>query len=105
MVNHDPNATMPKYFRVIVNSEGYEESWVEGLTVIHNPNAIIPLNPDLFPGACHLFLAEDGQIVSWTPDFSPFGSVTRHWAPVDVDAALQEFADGTHFVWTPREDE
>lgn len=103
MVNHDPNATMPKYFRVIVNADGYEEKWVEGLTVIHNPKANIPLNPDLFPGACHLFLADDGQIISLTPDFFPFGSVTHHYAPVDVKAVLQEFGDGTHFVWTPRE--
>jgi len=105
MVNHDPSATMPKYFRVIVNSEGYEETWVEGLTVIHNPKAIIPLDPDLFPGACHLHLTEEGQVVSWTPDFFPFGSVTRHWAPVDVNAVLQGFGDGTHFVWTPKEGE
>ncbi len=104
MVDHDPNATTPKYFRVIVNSDGYEETWVEGLTLIHNPKALVPLDPDMFPGACHLFLADGGQIVSWTPDFFPFGSTTRHWAPVDVKAVLEEFSDGTHFVWTPQQD-
>jgi len=103
MVNHDPNATSPKYFRVIVNSEGYEESWTEGLSVIHNPNAIKPLEPECMPQAAHLFLGKDGQITSYTPDFFPFGSRTIHFAPVDVNEWLDMFGDKTHVVLTPRE--
>lgn len=103
MVNHDPNAAYPQYFKVIVNSEGYEESWVEGLAVLHNPNALKPLDPDLFPGAAHIFRGADGQITSFTPDFFPFGSITRHFSPVDVKEALKVLADRTHVVWTPRE--
>jgi hypothetical protein len=105
MVNHDPNATLPKYFRVLVNAEGYEESWVEGLSVLHNPHALHPLDPDLIPGAAHLFLQEDGNVVSHTPDFFPFGSVTNNFASVDVDEVRRKAGDATHIVWTPREDE
>lgn len=35
--------------------DGYEESWVDGLNVFHNPRAVRPLNPDLLPGAAHHF--------------------------------------------------
>lgn len=102
MVNHDSKATLPKYFRVIVNAPTYEETWVEGLSVLHNPNALRPLDPESLPGAAHLFLLEDGQVLSHTPDFFPFGSVTQNIAPIDVEKVLAEFPDGTHFVWTPR---
>jgi len=102
-MNHDPNATMPQYFRVVVNSAGYEETWTEGISVLHNPNALRPLDPDTLPGAAHLFIQDDGQLVSHTPDFFPFGSVTQNIAPVDVQAFLDGLPDGTHFVWTPRE--
>lgn len=103
-VNHDPNATLPQVFRVLVNAAGYEESWVEGLSVLHNPNAKIPLNPGLIPGAAHLFLRADGNVESFTPEFFPFGSITQNFAPLDVAEVLREFENGTHFVWTPRED-
>lgn len=105
MVNHDPNATSPKFFKVVVNSEGYEETWTEGLSVIHNPNALKPLDPASMPGAAHLFLEDDGQITSHTPDFFPFGSRTIHFAPVDVDEWLDSFGDKTHMVFTPREED
>jgi len=104
MVNHDPKATLPQYFRVLVNAAGYEETWVEGLSVLHNPHALRPLDPDLLPGAAHLFLLEDGNVVANTPHFSPFGSVTNNFAPVDIAEVRRAFEDGTHFVWTPKED-
>jgi hypothetical protein len=38
---------------------GYEEDWIDGFTVFHNPNALNPLPFDAFPGAAHVF-EEDG---------------------------------------------
>lgn len=102
-INHDPNASLPEFFKVIVNAKGYEESWVEGLAVLHNPNASHPLDPDLLPGAAHIFLESDGQVRAFTPDFFPLGSVTQHYSPVDISKALEAFGDNTHYVWTPRE--
>ncbi|MGX7745590.1 hypothetical protein [Rhodopseudomonas parapalustris] len=58
MLDHNPDALKPKNFWVIVNSAGYEESWIEGLNVYHNPNAEIPLPMEMFPGAAHHFCDE-----------------------------------------------
>lgn len=33
----------------------YEEDWIDGLTVFHNPNALNPLPFEAFPGAAHVF--------------------------------------------------
>jgi len=104
-VDHDPNALVPKVFRAIVNAAGYAEQWVEGVSIFHNPRALHPVPDAWFPGAAHHHLLPDGQMRSLTPDFHPFGSVTRQWAPVDVKAVLEEAGDHTHMMWTmPRDD-
>lgn len=69
------NSPMPTPFRHIVDAS-YRESWVEGMVVLHNPNALIPLRPELIPGAAHEFLQSDGSIMSILPDFQPFSSRT-----------------------------
>jgi hypothetical protein len=33
----------PEPFMQLVHAPGYSESWVEGMTVFHNPRALIPL--------------------------------------------------------------
>lgn len=38
-----------------VGSEGYSESWVDGVIVFHNPKAFYPLSHFLFPGVIHVF--------------------------------------------------
>lgn len=104
-VDHNPNALVPKVFRAIVNAAGYAEQWVEGVSIFHNPRALHPVPDAWFPGAAHHHLLPDGQMRSLTPDFHPFGSVTRQWAPVDVKAVLEEAGDHTHMMWTmPRDD-
>lgn len=52
------------------------ETWVEGMVVLHNPRAKIPLLPDQLPGANHEFLQPDGKILSMVPDFHPYFSQT-----------------------------
>lgn len=104
MANNDPNASKPKYFRVVVNSDGYEESWIEGMDVYHNPNAIIPFPPELLPSASHHFLLEDGQVETRTSaEFHPFGSITKHMIGVDVQECLRKLDGKTHVVFTPKE--
>lgn len=63
----------------VVHEPGYGETWVEGMTVFHNPHALIPLSPQMVPGACHQFLQEDDSIVSLRPAFHPLFSATRIW--------------------------
>ncbi len=100
MVDHNPNAVHPKLFRVIVNTAGYEENWIEGMNVYHNPNAKIPLAMEILPEAAHHFCDENGQVTSYTPHFHTLTSITRHQVPVDVDKILAEVGDKTHMVWT-----
>ena len=87
---------------MIVNSAGYEEDWIEGLNVYHNPNAEIPLPMEMFPGAAHYFCDKAGQVTSHTPHFHPITSITKHYCPVDVDKVLAKAGDKTHVVWTPK---
>lgn len=104
VVDHDPKARLPKMFKAIVNAPGYEESWTEGISVYHNPNALYPLNPDLLPDAAHHFQEPDGRLRSFTPDFYPLGSVTRQFAPVDI-AEILAGVNATHAMWTYRTEE
>lgn len=105
MVDHNPNARHPKLFKVVVNAAGYEEDWIEGLNVYHNPNADIPLPMEMLPGAAHHFCDDLGQVTSYTPHFHPLGSITEHHFPVDVDRMLRTIGDKTHMVWTPKPDD
>lgn len=75
--NPDPNSEQPATFVHYVNSSDYRETWIEGMDVFHNPNALHPLNPAMLPGAAHHWLREDGQLSSHVPEWQPFGSVTH----------------------------
>ncbi|WP_297494696.1 hypothetical protein [Acidocella sp.] len=72
----DADDPMPKPFAQDVHGPGYNETWVEGMVVFHNPTARIPLDPELIPGANHEFLQQDGRIMSLLPDFHPYFSQT-----------------------------
>lgn len=74
--DHDPNAHLPKPFSYLV-SEDSSETWAEGLSMYHNPNAIHPVPEELFPSIAH-HRFEDGQIVSQLPEFHPYASQTIH---------------------------
>jgi len=77
----DGGHPLPRPFRQIVHATGYSETWVEGMVVLHNPRALIPLDPDLIPGAAHEFLQPDGRIMSLLPSFHPVFSATSITAP------------------------
>ncbi|MBI1836463.1 MAG: hypothetical protein HYR91_04270 [Flavobacteriia bacterium] len=70
--DQDQNAIDPKLFKYNVEENG-TESWREGMNLFHNPNALIPIDPDLFPEIGHFTLI-DNLIHSITPDFHPFFS-------------------------------
>lgn len=59
-----------------VGGEGYDENWTEGMVVLHNPTARVPLDPNLLPGATHEFLQPEGQIMSLLPDRPVYFSQT-----------------------------
>lgn len=83
--NHDPNAALPHSFHFEVN-ENYEESWGEGISVFHNPNAKHPLPREMFPSAGHHYLRDDLQIVSYLPEFYPHSALTVMMQPSSENA-------------------
>lgn len=69
---HDGDADpRPRPFVDQVHGPDYAETWVEGMVVLHNCNARIPLDPHLLPGATHEFLEPDGRIMSRLPNEPP----------------------------------
>jgi hypothetical protein len=60
----DRNRSKPVEVSASVNSKRYGEKWTDGLEVYHNPNAIIPLDPRIFPMGAHNVLEED-EFVSY----------------------------------------
>jgi len=74
--NNDPNATTPVKFEHDISLEDYSESWVEGLEVYHNPQAAIPLDAGMFPGAAHIQLSDSGEIMATLPEWHPLSSRT-----------------------------
>lgn len=75
--NSAPNSELPTVFMHDVNSPHYSETWIEGMDVFHNPNAVHPLDPVMLPGAAHHWLQESGKLVSFLPEWQPFGSFTH----------------------------
>lgn len=63
------DAKEPLPFTYEVGLPDYVESWMEGLSVFHNPNANIPLDPGLLPGTAHHFLNGDGTLTTHFPDW------------------------------------
>lgn len=58
------NATLERFATHV--TEGHPERWIDGTNIYHNPNAINPLNDELFPGAAHHQLI-DGELRSHYP--------------------------------------
>jgi hypothetical protein len=74
---HDPNSAFPLPFHFEVIPGKATETWAEGLSMFHNPNAKQPVPCELFPSIAHHEF-RDGQIHSLIPDFHPYASVTFH---------------------------
>lgn len=72
---HDDNSALPDTFSFEVD-ENYLETWGEGISIFHNPNALHPLSREMFPSVAHHFMKKDGTIVSYLPDFHPYGGLT-----------------------------
>ena len=74
--DHEENVAKSLPFSYIVD-EKKQESWTEGVVIFHNHNAVLPLDPELFPSVAHHFF-EDGRIISIFPEFFPYSSVTQN---------------------------
>lgn len=75
MLNPDPESALPLRFSIDIDDPDYHEGWADELKVFHNPNALHPLDRNLFPKARHHFL-KDGDIKSYGPSRKVLGSLT-----------------------------
>jgi hypothetical protein len=82
--NHDPNAALPRPFHFEISPGKAKETWAEGLSMFHNPNAAYPVPRELFPSIAH-HEYRDGQIHSSIPEFHPYSSMTIHVKTFDSD--------------------
>lgn len=94
---HDPNAVMPDPFFHEVKQGAVTETWAEGLSMFHNPNAKHPIDPGMFPGIAHHWLV-NGQVESWLPEFHVYSSFTWNMITTDNDdlEIEQALPDATH---------
>jgi len=84
---HDPNASEPKPFALRVR-EGYSEPWAGGMHVFHNPNALHPIDPEVFSSVAQSFL-ENGRLVAHLPEFHPYSSTTQSFVPDRLGSGMR----------------
>lgn len=90
--NWDPNATEPVPFSVEVDPEKYSETWAEGVRVLHNPRALVPIPAELFPGCSHRY-SEEGRRVASLPQRFIYGSHTYIFGPKKADESPEDSTD------------
>ncbi len=75
--NHNPNAAVPNTITYPVN-ENSPETWSEGVMIFHNPNAKLPLDPEMFDNRVAQCFFEDEFIHSVMPELFPYNSITHN---------------------------
>ncbi|HLT65699.1 MAG TPA: hypothetical protein VKZ80_05030 [Flavobacterium sp.] len=75
--NHEEGAMMPIVYEYIVD-EKYSENWSEGTSIFHNPNAKIPLDPNLFDDNIAQHFWENDKIRSFIPQFHAYQNLTTN---------------------------
>jgi hypothetical protein len=76
--NHEPHSTEPVMFQYVVGDPSAPvETWAQGLSMFHNPRALVPVPEELFPGIAHHRLDELHRMRSVVPEFHPYGSFTQ----------------------------
>lgn len=66
----------PMPFTALVNAPSYQEPWCTAIYMFHNPKALNPIRPELFPRVIHIF-EEDGEIVQYLPPNYIISSTTH----------------------------
>lgn len=79
---HSHNASVPRPFVNRIEPGLCSETWAEGVSMYHNPNAKHPVPPDAFPSIAHHWF-EDGEIKSVVPKFHPYNSMTINIVATD----------------------
>lgn len=74
-LNHHPDAMDPSYFAYSLACPPLVESWGQGLVLLHNPNALIPLPRGYFPDAVECYM-ENNQFIAEHYSWHPLSSKT-----------------------------
>ena len=82
--NHNSDAALPLPFSLEIAPGKATETWAEGLSIFHNPNAKIPVPRKLSPSITHHEFC-DGQVHSLIPKFHPYSSMTFHLDVAESD--------------------
>ena len=85
--NFDDNASEPNLFQYQVD-ENCKELWSEGVSIFHNPNALIPLDKSLFPSVAHHEL-KDEFLHSEFPEFFPYNSINQNIVSIVDDKEIK----------------
>ena len=88
--NPEPNADKPLLLEYIVD-ETCNETWAEGISVYHNPNALHPLPVDFFPSASQNFFI-DGKIMTENAQNHVYSSYTYLFTPTYESENASEVA-------------
>lgn len=75
--DHTPNADKPKVI-VYEVTENSNETWSEGAIIYHNPNAKIPLDPNVFEDTVAQCFFQDGKLLSFFPEIFPYNNMTQN---------------------------
>lgn len=76
LYNPDPKALLPIPFSIEIDSEEYEESWSDSLTMYHNSNAKHPLDPELLPDISHIWYDDINGFTGRTTPYDVLSSIT-----------------------------
>jgi len=76
LYNPDPDAVYPIPFAKDLDDPDYEESWSDGLIMFHNPRAINPVDPEIFPDISHIFYSEADGFTGFHQPYDVLGSIT-----------------------------
>ena len=86
LYDHTPGSIDAIHFKIDVEDPFYEETWSDEIEIYHNPNAVAPLDPDLFPSLTH-FYWRDGELVWHGPERRVLYSITQSLRLRDIDEA------------------
>ena len=78
----DPEAFEPVPFSIDIDHPSYRETWSESIVMFHNPNALYPVEPALFPDITHIRIHEDNYQEITRP-YEVMSSVTIVITPTD----------------------
>ncbi|WP_426473862.1 hypothetical protein [Chryseobacterium balustinum] len=75
--DHTPNADKPKFIMYEVDKDS-NENWSEGAIIYHNPNAKIPLDPNLFEDSVAQCFFQEGKLINYFPEIFPYNNLTQN---------------------------